>query len=247
MKIGIIPDIHTKIDRAESIIHYLYGNLGVHGIVFLGDYVDDFNDDVRTMVRTLLKVGEWQSNYNNIMLLGNHEANYMHPKMKCVGWTKEKQEMWDLFNGLDFKVTGLGTHYMVYPETHGEKGPSVLFTHAGLPAGLNVNKQTADLYRFITEGVYKDSLDYHVYDGGEHATGSIITARNKRTPYEKKYRQIFGHTPSDKPQITFGDNGKWLHVGLDTNLNHFGVMMTDSQDLTIYEVDKFKLYMNLAG
>ena len=54
MNIIVIPDIHTKYDKAERIIKKYNSS---HRFVFVGDYFDQFNDD--TGINAVLSIDDW--------------------------------------------------------------------------------------------------------------------------------------------------------------------------------------------
>lgn len=216
MKLLIIPDIHTKVELAQSIIDKHYNE--VDRIVMLGDYVDDFDDNAAIMLRTLEYVGKWQQDPKITLLCGNHEAAYMHPRMRCRGWDEAKQWAWDLSIHLKkFDPKGFATHLYV---------DDLLLTHAGLAEGRDLISQTNKLEQFIQNNIYYEEIDYHKRDGGVNATGSIITNRPKYNSVSRKYRQIFGHTPGKYPVISEGNIMEIWWACLDTNLNHYATYDT---------------------
>ena len=224
MNLLIIPDIHTKVDLAQSIIDKHINE--VDQVVLLGDYVDEWNDNAAIMLHTLEYVGKWQQNDKIVLLCGNHEAAYMHPRMRCRGWDEAKQWAWDLsIHMKKFDPKGFATHWYV---------DGLLLTHASLAEGRDLISQTHKLEQFIQNNIYYEELDYHKRDGGVNYIGSIITSRAKYSSVSKKYRQIFGHTPGKYPIITEGDVNEIWWACLDTNLNHYATYDTLHGALEIY-------------
>lgn len=226
MQLLIIPDIHTKVDLAHSIIDLQYNQ--VDQIVMLGDYVDDFDDNPAIMLRTLEAVGKWQQDEKIVMLCGNHEAAYMHPRMRCRGWDEAKQWAWDLsIQAKKFDPKGFATHWYV---------DDLLLTHAGLAEGRDLISQDQKLHNFIQNGIYYEELDYHKRDGGGNERGSIITSRPHYTAPTRKYKQIFGHTPTTGITKHYQNNGvnkvdlDFWYANIDTHLNTYVIVDTNNVD-----------------
>ena len=89
MRTLIIPDLHHHTDRAD---HWLTTQRHDR-VVFLGDYFDDFDDDVGDARRTALWLRDRMENTDDIFLLGNHDIAYMFPhapELYCPGFTTAK-------------------------------------------------------------------------------------------------------------------------------------------------------------
>jgi len=218
MKILVIPDIHNKVVRAEAVMCKHQDE--VDRIILLGDYVDDYHDEPKDMHNTLGYMSSWQLDPGVTMLIGNHEASYMHPKLMCSGWTENKQQQWDLsvkygvINPKQFK-----SHVLI---------DDLLFTHAGLAAEhITIDKQAADLDDFIANNTHHRSLQYHKHNGGPNDIGSIITARVMFNKLSDNYIQVFGHTQSKQPIVTRDADGNIRSLNLDTNLNHYAIITID--------------------
>lgn len=222
MQLLIIPDIHTKVDLAQRIVNTHRDK--VDHIVMLGDYVDDFDDNAAIMLHTLECVGKWQQDEKITLLCGNHEAAYMHPRMRCRGWDEAKQWAWDLCIQLKkFDPKGFATHW--YED-------DLLLTHAGLAEGRDLISQTNKLEQFIQNGIYYEELDYHKRDGGGNNIGSIITSRPQYNTPSRKYKQIFGHTPTRSKAIevqTYDkDDLSFWYANIDTHLNTYVIVDTSN-------------------
>ena len=228
MQLLIIPDIHTKVDLAQRIIDKHINE--VDQVVLLGDYVDEWNDNAAIMLHTLEYVGKWQQNDKIVLLCGNHEAAYMHPRMRCRGWDEAKQWAWDLSIQLKkFNPKGFATHWYA---------DDLLLTHAGLAEGRDLISQDQKLHNFIQNNIYYEELDYHKRDGGDNERGSIITSRPQYNTPSRKYKQIFGHTPQKNRSLhTYDDAGLafWWEC-IDTNLKSYVLVDTNNvEDLIIQQ------------
>jgi len=92
--IGIVSDIHNKIEKAEELIEAMEKTKEVEEIILLGDYFDNFGDNPTSARDTALWLKESLKHPKRIHLLGNHDLPYFYPwnhHLQCPGWTKEKQ------------------------------------------------------------------------------------------------------------------------------------------------------------
>ena len=98
----IIPDIHHRWKQAEKII----SSVGADEIVFLGDYYDDFGDDITMVKETSDWLVESVNKPNRIHLFGNHDQHYAYTyrSFQCSGYAQWKyfitydnvpRETWD--------------------------------------------------------------------------------------------------------------------------------------------------------
>jgi len=126
MRTLIIPDIHHHSDHAD---HWL-ATQRHDRVVFLGDYFDDYHDNVNDARRTAMWLRERMKNADDIFLLGNHDVAYMFPRsadLYCPGFTQAK-------------ARGIGEilrpeHWKRLRLAHAEQG--WLMSHAGFhPAWL---------------------------------------------------------------------------------------------------------------
>jgi hypothetical protein len=203
----VISDIHNRIDAADKII----ASAGVDAdrIVLLGDYFDSLGDGPGDMART----GSWLRSITKdprvVALIGNHDMSYIHPDARCSGWSRSKQVLFDV---------------SVRPWISSALKPcwkegGVLFTHAGLSAGVNLEEQAEAVELVMDGGPLGPCLDAHVRDGGSCNPAGILW---NRPQYNKlntgDYRQVFGHTRLAEPAEIRGS------VALDTDNRHFAVV-----------------------
>lgn len=227
-KLLIISDIHEAHAFAERIIKHVNPDR----VLFLGDYMDEWNDNPRLIGETA-KWLRWSVHQpNRIHLWGNHDLPYAYPceATLCPGWTKEKhaavqanigQNEWDKIKFY-----------------HWEK--DWLFTHAGLtirhlkPFHGDVAQQLKtgeeEAYMFL-----KYRNPHWFYFIGT-TPGGILWCRPGTTNMEfmpiEGVNQMFGHTIWDKPwSMNWTGGQNWC---IDTQLSHYAIL--EDGKMTIHEV-----------
>ena len=116
----IVPDLHNHTENAE---HWLTTQK-FDRVVFLGDYFDEFGDDVSDARKTALWLRNRIDSTDDIFLLGNHDAAYLFPdidELYCPGFTKVKAQ------GIREILTP--KHWLRFKLAHEEQG--WLLSHAG--------------------------------------------------------------------------------------------------------------------
>jgi len=89
MRTLIIPDLHHHVENAERWI----ASQSADRVIFLGDYFDDFGDNVSDARKTAEWLRRRIETTQDIFLIGNHDAPYMfpeNPQLYCPGFTKPK-------------------------------------------------------------------------------------------------------------------------------------------------------------
>lgn len=222
MRIGIVGDIHNKVAEAQSIIDHLHTM--TDKIVLLGDYVDDFNDDHKQFYNVLRWLSDKQADDRIVTLMGNHEASYMAKEARCAGWSHAKQGMWWLHVDRLLDTRRLLAYH---------REGNVLFTHAGLAEGVNLEEQ-ARLVDDVRRGKWAHDLDYHPYDGGSNRGWSILTGRFGYGYKPAGMQQIYGHTPKPFPEVRrYG--WAWHTVNMDTDLAYYGVLDLEDDVVEVYD------------
>lgn len=120
MRTLIIPDIHNHTENAD---HWLISQR-YDRVIFLGDFFDDFGDNVTDARLTAAWLRDRLDSTDDIVLLGNHDAAYMFPNldaMYCPGFTKAK-------SGAIHEVLK-PKHWQRFKLAHVEQG--WLLSHAG--------------------------------------------------------------------------------------------------------------------
>ena len=85
----VIGDLHTKFDTLEKVISYFDDGSTIERIIFLGDYVDDWNKAPEASYNLLTRLIAFKKAYPNkvVLLLGNHDfSEWMGGKFKCSGF-----------------------------------------------------------------------------------------------------------------------------------------------------------------
>lgn len=206
MKILIIPDVHQRIDRVQTILDNESADL----IVSQGDWFDNFGDTPMDARRTAEFILELYAKYKNrfVWCLGNHDVGYVFPqvsyKHSCSGMTNAKfkviQEVFE--NSLDTSL--LSFCYI----TKVNDKPLVI-SHAGLSEYLftdpDTNTVSEDyINRMCEEAFYncRTGVNHKILVAGRSRGGMSryagITWQDWYMDFKpiKGWSQIVGHTPS---------------------------------------------------
>lgn len=128
--IAIIPDIHNKVSKAETLAKKIEMDTRIQKIIFLGDYFDDFHDQPKDTKATAIWLKESLAKPNRLHLVGNHDLAYFYPwnpHTSCPGWERNKQhEVNKILNKADIK--SFKAHCII---NRGQTCPT-LISHAGL-------------------------------------------------------------------------------------------------------------------
>lgn len=220
----VIPDVHHKWKRAESIIESESPDM----VVFLGDYFDDFGDSPEIAAGTARWLKRSLADRSRVHLIGNHDLSYMSdlPRLRCSGYGEDKHAA----------IAPCGIDWSRLEPFCWIGGGAWLCTHAGLSApfleSIRPGATAADVGD-VLEGARDDlgrvSDAFHAHPflqagaarGGPSATGGIVWC-----DYEEEYedvpglRQIFGHTRGAEVRQGRGRGGA-EHYCIDTVLNHY--------------------------
>ncbi len=219
----IIPDVHGRTFWKDAVSQY---EDKVEKIIFLGDYLDPYEDEGITRkgaIRNFEEIIDYKINNSDkvVLLLGNHDLHY---------WSKEfhTRSRYDSSNAYhiieDFK-THRSLFELAHEETIGDK--KYLFSHAGLMnSWVERNKKVIDeitldsLTRLLysADGIrpLTDVSNYRSWFGED--SGSIVWSDvrekidlnnslesniipNADSIVEGYDYQIFGHTLQDKDPI----------------------------------------------
>lgn len=234
VKTLIIPDLHLKWEKADTIIKHVAAD----NIVFLGDFFDDFGDDYRDN----LIMAEWLAaslaQRNRIHLMGNHDANYAfgHRSYKCSGYDVDK----------DYAING------VLKEPDWRKLPlytwvgSWLCTHAGLHThfydkygdGKPVKSWLKETCDIALNTAFENKPAVQIlragYDrGGNEMYGGIYWCDVDEFKGISGVNQIFGHSPQRTP--------KWVNIKSSDNLcldvgngNYYAIYNSKTDALKTY-------------
>lgn len=207
LKTLIIPDIHTRYDIAELIIDKVKPDK----TVFLGDYLDAYDDSIEIMQQTCNWLHESLKNPDRIHLLGNHDLSYMKPDYRCSGFSEGK-----LFalNTTKLDLTKLQHFTYVGDWLCTHSGLSYDFYKAYNPMGLNPSYYIHALER-------EPELRHRLYQcspsrGGRDAHSGIVWCDYGEFIDIPGTKQIFGHTLGELRET---EN----HICLDTGLHYYAV------------------------
>lgn len=189
--------------------------------IFLGDYVDSFDETDAVILFNLQEIIKFKQKYPDhvVLLLGNHDLQYMFSTELhgCSGYRPSMyQELHKIFN--DNKDLFLPIYQI----------DNYLFSHAGITTiWLDVLKKHKTLDTSISEYITSLFEEYYhrLFDvgharGGWYRSGGIFWADMSETKawVLPNYHQIVGHHPvKDKPvthklddnsTITYVDNNK---------------------------------------
>jgi hypothetical protein len=222
----IIPDIHHKWQWAEKII----SSVGADEIIFLGDYLDDFNDTPDMVKDTCDWLTSSVDKPNRIHLFGNHDQSYAFQKsLRCSG-----HEQWKQFIVDDTLPKAVWNKLKWYHWLDNRW----LLTHAGLhrlniPACIGALKH--DRATFINEisnyldveigiGLRKanNNETYWTHNAGRARWGQERVGGITWCDYNVEFypfpglNQIVGHTPQNEVRwCCLSEDGKVLHHQYD--------------------------------
>lgn len=215
MKTLVIPDIHNRFQRAEDIIAR---EADVDEIVFLGDYLDSWDDSPEEMRDTLVWLQRSCSDEKRIHLMGNHDVSYVEEIFRCSGWTASKQAVADQ----GFVRSGLWWQLAPWYETQGW-----LLSHAGVgqryfdTMGLSYDAETV---RTLVGSGFPSPFTYvsDISGGKDPFDGPLWLRPSAVVLGDDKYYevpQIFGHTEAKVPMVIIDRKYTTVkgHVACDTD------------------------------
>ena len=223
MRTLIVPDLHHHTHRAD---HWLRTQEFEH-VVFLGDYFDDFGDNVSDARKTATWLRHRMENSADIFLLGNHDIPYMFPRnpfLFCPGFSKAKAVgIHDILEP---------AHWQRFQLAHREQG--WLMSHAGfhpsmLPAeGIDGLEQRCHLAldrasRGKTDPLLACGMDRL---GRENVSGPIWLDWGSLKPIPG-INQIVGHTPGNKVRDKITPDSK--NYCLDVRNGCAAAILSDGQ------------------
>ena len=227
MKIGILGDIHVRIDHANQILA-LMGDCDK--IIFQNDIFDQFTDSVDDNIKAAIWLKQKLEDDKNIFLLSNHLISYQFPwnsYARCSGFTLEKSK------AINQILTQEDWHkqysFYVYED--------ILFTHAGLSKRFlddMVRIGKIDEFEYTLENIIpilekwteKAYANYRINHGhplfaagynrgGAQETGGIIWADLGEFETIPGILQIFGHSPLKSPTFKFTRKDKQAYAIVD--------------------------------
>lgn len=213
MKTLIIPDIHTKYEKAQRILDK-YGK--THRFIFMGDYFDQFGDTPELNVATANWLISTMDTYkDSIFLKGNHDEIYdPRTNVACSGFSFQKKNAINQVMKIE--------HWDKLKYFHHEFG--WWFSHAGLTVNWHLNP----MHDVFTEGSVQEIIDSAIIKqragettnaiwassyarGGNVRVGGLLWEDWRDLKLVDYVNQIVGHTPVKDIKIIKND--------LATNIN----------------------------
>lgn len=202
----IIADLHHRWEQAEEIISKVEHD----DVIFLGDYLDDFNDTPEIVQDTVDWLESSVAKPNRIHCWGNHDIHYAFPykAFQCAGYTQWKYFI--VHDRINPKVWDKLVWYTFLDNTF-------MLSHGGLH-NLNVPAEIAAKYKdrekfiasldnYLQTEIRKgfragaDGVKSWIFNAGRarfgnQRVGGIIWCDFEREFYPVKgLHQIVGHTP----------------------------------------------------
>ncbi len=191
MRTLIIPDVHNHTQNAD---HWLQTQ-HYDGVVFLGDYFDDFNDTPGDAINTARWLRARMDSHDDIFLLGNHDASYLFPdspELECPGFTRQKSRViheilqslhWGRFQLAHFEQGWLMSHAGFHPEWMMKPTVKTILARCKMAMSLAKSRVVDPIL-----GAGKDR-------GGEQKIGGPLWMDWKSLIPILHINQLVGHTP----------------------------------------------------
>jgi len=195
-------------------------------IIFVGDYVDSFTVSNAIIKRNLEDIVHLRRSLGDrvILLLGNHDVQYIIPNVVCSGFRAEmKHDLYDIF-------TKNSDIFTIAHEETTEDGEKWLWSHAGVTSGwfkeLNKSmmnprfrfsevvkdfdpskKKISELLNFAWEMRMACLHNVDVYSGGFNSWAGPLWVRPTIMNYWplESYNQVMGHTPQSAVWVVESD------------------------------------------
>ena len=193
MRTLIIPDLHHRTDHAD---HWL-ATQRYDRVVFLGDYFDNFGDDVSDARRTAFWLRDRIEKTADIFLLGNHDVAYMFPRcpeLYCPGFTAAKAR------GISEILRP--EHWKRLRVAHAEQG--WLLSHAGFHPVWIKEPTTERILKRCDQAMQKAKRRVvdPILGAGQDRSGSQLVGGALWMDWDslmpiRGINQVVGHTPGD--------------------------------------------------
>ena len=228
----ILPDIHLQWEKAEKIIKHE----SCDNVVFLGDYFDEYDDNVNENYLAAKWLLSSLNQPNRIHLFGNHDFSYVFPhrSYKCSGYTLGKDyAINDVLKEKDWRK--LKTHTWV---------DNFLLSHAGVHPFFYQKYGNEKLFKTWIDEICKEALDdaflnkpEHLFfragksRGGIEMYGGIIWCDRSEFEAVENVNQIFGHTPGETPIWLTHKSKNSRNLALDNygHCNYYAVHTSDRE------------------
>jgi hypothetical protein len=238
-QILVIGDVHQKLDKLKNILT----QYPEHDTVFVGDYFDDFDDNIYETSA----MAEWlKENVNNpryTFLMGNHDIHYRVPTQgtfMCSGFAGWKYETINKILSND-DWSKLKYFYNIN---------NIWFSHAGITKfwfehpvnGVtleNVLRQVKDAEEAILMRKYENTGCLNAADrlrGGRFSRGGLLWNDWRNTECIEGIVQVIGHTPSNKVQTLKDKNGVVSVYNIDTHMQQALLIDTEKNEYNVIDI-----------
>lgn len=188
MKILVLGDTHAHTTWKDVVKKENYDK-----VIFLGDYFDNFSrPSADFQLQNFKEIVEFCEKNNGIVLLGNHEYHYMHPKEKYSGFNYDNR-----YKAHDYLME-LWNKKILKP-VHIEN--DIIFSHAGVSKTWLKEVAHLEDVKDIVEKADFESFKFNYLTGvsysGNTISSSPIWIRPNSLLSDKVdgYTQVVGHTP----------------------------------------------------
>ncbi len=230
-----ISDSHNK----WWIIQRIMENVEHTSMCFLGDWIDDFNEQLIDVEKSAELMVKLSCSTNNTLIQGNHDNAVMYPSRftACSGWTMGKQKL--VAPILKGHIHKFRTHAFVDGWILSHAGFSPYLVGIGTQSEImaEIDAQSAQALQCMRSGVFHPFLSVSRYRGGNHLFGGPFwqdwnELKPLRTSNGGYCSQLTGHTPAALPRVIEHSDGSKT-VCLDTHMKHFAVI--EDGELTIHD------------
>jgi hypothetical protein len=233
MRIIAIPDIHNRVEIAQSIINHEAQD-GLQHVIFLGDYFDNWHDTHVDAYKTaiwLKKQLDAEDAIGRTFLLGNHDVPYLFPD--ALG---KLDRCGDTFDKRMAVLDVLGTRYQHNFQISCKIG-SWLLSHAGITKPLygkyNLHEIEDEL---ALESKVSPLLLAGMDRGGSERYGGILWCDWRSFEPVPGVNQLVGHTIGQDVRVKQLDDS--INFCIDTDSKHYAVYNPELDAWTFREVSK---------
>ncbi len=228
MKRLVIPDIHTKWVKAQSIIDFVQPDK----TYFLGDYFDDWKDTPEANRDTALWMADrMESHPEDEWLLGNHDMQYVWHIEQCSGYNPMKQVAIEFTGNVPMFRDKLKLFTMA---------DGWLLSHAGLTSKLIPHNRKDDVMNWLAEQAakaysnFKNKGSHWLVQagsdrGGFNEHGGITWCDFRSFKPILGVKQLVGHTFSKEVRH------KEFNYCIDTALEHYAIIEDGKLEIFNFE------------
>lgn len=205
MKTIVIADIHEQVPRVRTILER---EVGYNKAIFTGDYFDVKSSPPSGPVETLKLVLELIEDTRNVLLVGNHDMQYLYPGSPAFfiprGYRMVTQKEIDTVRD----ELHANLHYLCISD-------GILFSHAGVTDKLFssrvfstsedtsafLKEKLAEAFKIISNGEDPAFLGCGYSRGGWHSVGGILWCDLTEMYPPVGLKQIVGHSQVKSPVL----------------------------------------------